>query len=285
MPKRMAKGGVPVYCVVDQDCVTSKMKGSDFLGEGGNWGDYLERPRLVERRRQRGEPAIIQRRNQKGNGVHDTEHEAHVCHPSMNDVELLMPDAGQQRDHVRFAGQCYDDRRARDGHQSGTNGERRRAVAAALAVVRLHGEREHRQEDGRGKEQEHHAGGRQAEAVCNPAAEAPVGNCSRRGTGAGEEGDARFAIVGSSIAATGLAVAKGADGVQEEEQEDDADVVIRRPVAVLELPCPGDGGLGGIVGRVEGEAGIVGAERVAQGEIREGRVRAGDISVHGHGRQ
>jgi hypothetical protein len=70
----------------------------------------------------------------------------------MKSVELLMANARQPRDDVDLARQCYKQRHDGYRHEPGADGQRRRAVAASLAVVwplpKGHGE-----EDGRRKDQ------------------------------------------------------------------------------------------------------------------------------------
>ena len=52
--------------------------------------------------------SIMQRRNQEGDSVHNTQTKRHPVDPTTDDIQSLMPNAGQEGDDVGLTGESDD---------------------------------------------------------------------------------------------------------------------------------------------------------------------------------
>lgn len=98
-----------------------------FLGKGPLTGavDVYAGLLLLEQLLKDSQTAIVPyRRNVERNSMNQTEQQAYIGQPPMENIEPFVSDPGQHRDEVCFHAERYDPRHKRDRDHSRADGQR-----------------------------------------------------------------------------------------------------------------------------------------------------------------
>lgn len=101
---------------------------------------YLETPLLIVLLMQGMRASFFQWSHNKWHSMYHRQSKTQITSPPMNHIQLLIPNAREQRNQIDFPRQGKDDWRQCDRHQSCANSKWRRAKTSTLTVVRAGGE-------------------------------------------------------------------------------------------------------------------------------------------------